>query len=154
MHCNQQKHNDMKSMTTILSQSILIFSLLFGFLPAYANAQQEIKDTASLSSALGDLFQSLDRKEIRVEGAIGVFVAEVLYFADSTGRYEVELDAGRDIRRQIEGCKLNMFSLEKSPCFVTGMAEISIDLEDDNLGDGTTIKLILYQVDSFENREG
>ena len=118
--------------------------------PIYVAAQASIKDMSELDTTLREMYEGLDGQEIRIDGVIGTLIGDQIYFADSTGRFKVELDAGRDVRRSIEGCKVNMFQLEKSTCNVVGMAEISVDDGDDNAGDGFEIGLILYQVDSFE----
>jgi len=108
------------------------------------------KGTDSVVQAVSEAYQALDGQEVRIDGAIGEFVGGLLYFIDETGRYSIKLDAGRDVRRRIEGCTLNMFDAASSPCQVIGMAEISIDADDDNVGDGVEIGLVLYDVESLE----
>ena len=116
---------------------------------------QEVQNTNRMDDGLRNVYRALNGQEIEVDGAIGsLFGGDQLYFADGTGRYETDLDAGRDVRRQIEGCELKLMNPETSPCKVVGMAEASTDDDDENIGDGLEIRLILYRVDTFENGGG
>lgn len=139
----------------MIYKNIVCVAAIFaaGMLPAHVMAQEEVKDTTELDGALRNIYQIINLQEIRVKGAIGSLIGDQLYFVDDTGRYKVELDAGRDIRRQIDGCEIAIFGPKESLCQLSGMAEIAIDTEDDNIGDGFEISLILYRVDSFERRE-
>ena len=62
---------------------------------------------------------------------------EALSFRDEANAiYPVIFDAGRTARKQLEGCKFEMFG--GTPCALTGKAEIELD--------GAQIRLIIFEV--------
>lgn len=134
-------------------KSVLAFMSVIIFYPTLAISQDDVKDVNELNLTLRTVYESLQGKEISIDGVIGTSFGDQIYFADITGSYKVSLDAGREVRRKIEGCEVNIFDREKSLCKISGMAEIKVENDDDNIADGIEIGLILYQVDSFEKRE-
>ena len=123
-------------------------------LAAPAVAQDEpAQNAGAIAEAVRDAYRALNGQEVRIEGSIGTYIADLIYFADDNGRYPVKLDAGREVRRRIEECELNVYDPSSSWCKVVGMAEISVDLEDNNLGDGIGISFVLYEVESLKTKE-
>jgi len=136
-----------------VSRIIGTFQLFLLSSLATPSIAQETVGTDTIRDAVVTAYQSVDRKEVRVSGVIGTTFGDILYFADGTGRYKVKLDAGRDFRRQTEGCEILLFDTLKSPCKFTGMAEVAFDSEDDNIADGIEMTLILYRVEDFSRTE-
>ncbi len=119
--------------------------------PVLGIAQDDaVTGTADMAETVREAYRVLDGQEVRVEGAVGMFAGRLLYFVDETGRYSLKLDAGRDIRRQIEACEVNPYDFANSPCQVVGMAEVSAGVDDDDVADGINIELVLYSVESLE----
>ena len=94
----------------------------------------------------------LDEEEVDIEGAIGTFITDNLTFVDATGSYDVKLDAGRQVRRNIEGCEVNPFAWEQSNCIIKGRAEIEVDLDDSSLADGFEVNLIIFEVSDIKKK--
>lgn len=73
-------------------------------------ASQEIVSTLpELFDGLKAFYSEVEGYEMPIDGAIGTFVGDQLYYRDSTGSYRVLLDAGRTVRRELEGCEVNLF---------------------------------------------
>lgn len=117
----------------------------------HAQDEVEVKTTADIAKTIADVYQTLDTAEIRIDGYIGAFIADILYYADEFGRYQISLDAGRTVRRQIDGCTLE-FDYLRSSCKIVGIAEIKVDENDREIADGVNFSLILYEVESFEKK--
>ena len=95
-----------------------------------------------------DFYIQMEGKEIPITGAIGTMYGDRLYFYDSTGRYPIVLDAGRSIRRELEGCEINPFQEPaQASCQVSGMAEIKIDWDDSDLPKGFEVELIIFEAE-------
>jgi hypothetical protein len=50
-------------------------------------------------------------------------LSSTLYYVDNCGNYEVVLDAGREVRRQLGGCEVNPWRPKASSYRVTGWVE-------------------------------
>ncbi|WP_156945896.1 hypothetical protein [Roseicyclus elongatus] len=123
-------------------------------LPSISSSQEVLSGTPALEAAVSAFYEGLNGSETQISGAIGtLFGGDRIYFADGTGRYRILLDAGRNVRRDIEGCELELFETLQSPCQIEGTVELSIDDEDDNLADGIEIEMILFSVESFTRSE-
>ncbi len=120
---------------------------------AFPQDKPQLKNTNDLEKFLTIVNDVANGQEILVDGAIGTMFGETVYFVDQTGRYKILLDAGRDFRRKIEGCELELFDPSSSKCKVLGKAEVRVDLDDDNVADGVEISLILFAVESFERKD-
>ena len=132
---------------------IFALSAAVAALVSSAAMGQEIQSSDALASAIVSSYEALDGSEFEVSGAIGAMFGDTLFFVDQTGRYEIVLDAGRTVRRQIEGCELQMFDADDSECQLTGMVEVSVDFDDDNKGDGLEVRYILFEVSEFSKAE-
>lgn len=108
--------------------------------PAFAD------DLSAFSDSARSLYADMEGKEIAVSGAIGTTYGDQLYFYDATGNYPILLDAGRSVRRELEGCEINPFlEPEQSTCQMSGMAEIQIDWDESNLSNGYEVELIIFE---------
>lgn len=101
-----------------------------------------IAPTAIAAETLSELRENIGGREVTISGHIGTGLEmmdnEALSFRDGDGNiYPVVFDAGRDARRQLEGCKFAMFG-GGTPCALEGMAEIELD--------GSRLRLIVYAV--------
>lgn len=103
---------------------------------------------SALSDSARELYAQMEGKELTIEGAIGTQYGDKLYFYDTTGSYPILLDAGRSVRRDLEGCEINTF-LEpaKAPCQISGRAEIKIDWDDSSLPNGFEVELIVFEAE-------
>lgn len=84
--------------------------------------------------------------EVEVSGHIGsgldIMDDEALSLRDEEGHvYSVVFDAGREVRKKLEGCKFAIFG-GGSPCALRGKAEIELD--------GARLRLILFEVDEID----
>ena len=129
---------------------IATLAIILGMTQTSAQEAAIVQSTDDLKKLLLGVNEKANGQEIQIRGAIGTLFGETIYFADGTGRYKISLDAGREIRRQVENCKLEMFDTVKSKCQIRGNAEIQIEKDDTDIADGIEIKLILFAVDSFE----
>ena len=128
---------------------VISFIMLTHLISPSATLAQSL-DT--VRSALLSAYQQANTSEVSIKGAIGTLLGETVYFVDETGRYKVKLDAGRDVRRKIESCELNLFDSGGSKCQISGKAEVAVDLNDNNFGDGYEIELILFSVETLDIR--
>lgn len=102
----------------------------------------------AFSELVRDLYTEIEGKEVPITGAIGTQYGEKLYFYDETGSYPILLDAGRSVRRDLEGCEINPFQEpEQAPCQVSGMAEIKIDWDASSLPKGFSVELIVFEAE-------
>lgn len=137
-----------------IAKSVLITTVLSVFtVPFNALGNDGFEGTTELDNALRKFYQSVNGKEIKIDGAIGSLFGDQLYFVDGSGKYKIELDAGRDVRRKIEGCEIELFYATQSPCQIVGMVELAIAAEDEDAGDGFEIGMILYSVELFQNKD-
>lgn len=126
-----------------MKRLLVIGALLAG--PALAEPPK-LKNTADAHKVLSHIYQILDGQEIPVEGAVGTTFGDVLYLVDQHGRYRVTLDAGREVRKQLEGCQVNPFVRDQSNCRGVGMAEVHADWENLSVSKGVAIELIVYEL--------
>jgi len=136
-------------LTLLISCSTAVFA---GWLQVHAQETSSIQNTDDLKKHLLAANTQANGQEIQIEGAIGTLFGETLYFVDTTGRYEILLDAGREIRREVEACEL-AYDTASSPCQIKGKAEIQIEDDDSDIADGIEVKLILFAVDSFDKQK-
>lgn len=127
-----------------MKRLLIAGALLAG--PALAEPPK-LKNTEDAHKVLSHVYQILDGQEIPVEGAVGTTFGEALYLVDQHGRYRVTLDAGRQVRKQLEGCKVNPFVPDQSNCRGVGMAEVRADWEGLSLSEGVAIELIVYELE-------
>lgn len=120
----------------------LLFIATLILVPTALSAQ----GTDELDGKIRDFYSDVDGKEVSIKGAIGTFISDTLKFGDTSGIYDVIFDAGRNARKSIEGCEINLFSLQASNCFIEGKAEIVVDWNEGDPGDGYPIKLSIYEM--------
>ena len=99
-----------------------------------------------VSNAITDALKEVHGSEVPIKGAIGVAYGDEIRFCDETGVYDVKLDAGREARKTIEGCKFecDFRSPSENQCQITGMAEIEVQWDRGGGGRGFPISLIIY----------
>jgi hypothetical protein len=102
--------------------------------------------TISVENRMKIVYRGINGSEVELKGAIGTFITDQIKYADNSGVYDVLLDAGRDARKSIEGCEIQLFAPEKSPCQIIGKGELVIDLDDGNLGSGFGVKISIYEL--------
>ena len=107
--------------------------------PIAAPAQDGPADFDSLRAGLAGT-------EVMLDGYIGtgleIMDDEAINFVVPSDRatFAVVFDAGRDARRQLEGCVFNSFT-GGTPCRITGRAELEWD--------GGRLRLILFALDTI-----
>jgi uncharacterized protein YdeI (BOF family) len=124
---------------------LLLATLAFALnsVPASSEGMPEFE------KSVRETYKAYDGKEIDIEGAIGTWIGgETLYFYDSSGLYTILLDAGRAARKSIDGCEINRHvEPHKSPCRITGKAEVKIDWDDsNNFASGIEVGLIVFEL--------
>ena len=97
------------------------------------------------AETLGDLIKWTTGSEVEIVGHIGtglnIMDDDALNFRDQDKvLYGVVFDAGRDARKQLEGCKFAMFG-GGSPCAITAKAEVEMD--------GSNMRLIIFEVSTI-----
>lgn len=128
--------------------STLSFLFLSGFGTAGLAQDQfpRLEDTTEALAAVRIVYGAFDKQEIPIDGYIGSLIGDTLYFQDQNGKYKVTLDAGRAIRKEISDCEIDWFSLAKSNCSATGMAEVKVIWDKADLSSGMKIELIIYEL--------
>lgn len=120
-------------------------ALIYAVISATPASSETLPDLAGLAR---ELYSEMEGKEVPIKGAIGTQYGDRLYFYDSTGSFPVLLDAGRSVRREIEGCEINPFQEpEQAACQVSGKAEIKVDWDDSSLSGGYDIELIIFEAE-------
>jgi hypothetical protein len=108
-------------------------------LPLASEAQESLR-------TLGDVLVEVAGQEVSVEGSIGTGLdmmdSEALFFRSNEETvFPVVFDAGREVRRQLEGCRFAMFG-GGTPCRMSGKAELEWS--------GSQLRLIIFDVESIE----
>lgn len=127
-------------------RAVLAVFLTSGVLVAEEQRPQ-LESTAQAKGVIGITYEILDGQEIPIEGAVGTAFGGALYFVDDFGTYQMTLDAGREVRKQLEGCTVNLFVPELSNCRGVGMAEVQADWKDMSVSKGVEIGLIVYELE-------
>jgi hypothetical protein len=108
-------------------------------LPWAAFAQEPLPDFEQLRA-------DLSGTDVTVQGYIGTGLdimddeAITLVMTSDRAAFPVVFDAGREARRQLDGCEFNSFT-GGTPCLMTGKAGLEWD--------GGRIRLIIFAVDSI-----
>jgi hypothetical protein len=106
----------------------------------------QLTSTTEAQAAVRTVYEAFDKQEIAIDGYIGTFIGDGIYFLDQTGRYEVTLDAGRAVRKDLANCKIGWGYSGNHNCSAQGMAEVHVSWDASDLSEGMKVKLIIYEL--------